>query len=145
MSEGVADCLFLFLLCIAEPILLGICAQKIYDRAGAFWGIIALGMNIGLLFFFEGQRASRLVGDTAAEVGTVMSLSAIVVLAVMEILRNGPPASNKNKSAINLHRGLFRIWIAMFGPWTLFCALAARSGARRVKHCFQPLYSLKIA
>src|SRR5437879_2379003 len=28
---------------------------------------------------------------------------------------------------------------------TLFCALAARSGARRVKHCFQPLYSLKIA
>src|SRR5438132_11390137 len=116
MSEGVADCLFLFLLCIAEPILLGICAQKIYDRAGAFWGIIALGMNIGLLFFFEGQRASRLVGDTAAEVGTVMSLSAIVVLAVMEILRNGPPSSNKHKSAINLRRGLFRIWIAMFGP-----------------------------
>jgi hypothetical protein len=130
MSENGAVVLFLFLLFIVEPILLGMFTRKIYNRSGIFWGLLSFGVNVGILIFFESHRVAHLVGDAAAEVGTVMSLSAIVILAGMEILRNGPPPSNKNKSAVNLRRGLFRIWIAMFGPWTAFCVLAFRDCAQ---------------
>src|SRR5215471_13254810 len=104
-KDGAAGLLLLFLLFILEPILLGICAQKAYDRAGAFWGILAFGMNMGILVFFEGHRVSSSLVDAATQVGTVMSLSAISILSFFEATRNGPGTTAEQKSPINLRRG----------------------------------------
>jgi hypothetical protein len=130
MSDGAVGLLFLVLLFLVEPISIGVCARKIYNHSGFFWGVLSFRMNIGALVFFEGHRASHLVGDTAAEVGTIMSLSAILTLAALEVLRKGPRGPAEDNSPINLRRGLFRIWITMFGPWTVFCALTFRDCAR---------------
>jgi hypothetical protein len=119
-----------FLLFIVEPILLGICVRKIYDRSGTFWGLLSFGINISILVFFESHRATYMGVDTYAEVGTIMSFSAILIPAVLEVLRKGPHARAEDGFPINLRRGLFRIWITMFGPWTIFCALAFRDCAR---------------
>src|SRR5437870_2756910 len=126
MSEQVAvGLLFLFLLCIAEPILLGMRAHKIYDRVGAFWGfgLLAFGMNIGILVFLESHLGASSLFDTATQVGIVMSLSAMSILAALELLRKGPEAPTQETSAINLRRGLFRIWAIMGGAWIVFCAI----------------------
>jgi hypothetical protein len=122
--------LLFLLLFIVGPIMLGICTRKIYDRSGIFWGLLAFGINVGILVFFETHRATYLVNDTAVEVGTVMSLSAILTLAVLEILRKGPRAPAEDNFPINLRRGLFRIWITIFGPWMVFCALTFRDCAQ---------------
>jgi len=42
------------------------------------------------------------------------------VLAILEALRNGPPATAQKDV---FRRGLFRIWILISGVWVILCAL----------------------
>ena len=113
----------LVLVCIVQPILLGICSRKIYRRTGVFSGILAVAMNIGMLVFFEKRVSALGLIDIAAEFGTVAGLSAILILAALEVLRKGPPATPAGTFPINLRRGLFRAWVLLSGPWIVFCAI----------------------
>lgn len=114
MNKDVGIGLLLFLLFIVEPILIGICARKIYDRAGAFWGLLAFGINIGILVFFESCLRSSSLFDTTAEIASVMGLSVIFIFSIFEAFRSGPH---------NIKRGVFRICITISAVWTVFVVI----------------------
>jgi hypothetical protein len=54
-NDGLLALLLLLLLFIVQPVLLGIAADKAYQRSGILWGILAFGINAGILAFFENQ------------------------------------------------------------------------------------------
>jgi hypothetical protein len=127
--------LFVFLLFITEPILLGICARKIYHRSGAFWGLLTFGLNIGILVFFDTHLRSSSLLDAAAQVGIVMGLSSISMFATFELLRKGPHTRTAETFSINLRRGLFRIWVSVSGPWLILCAFEFSQNCKRYAGC----------
>jgi hypothetical protein len=61
--------------------------------------------------------------EAATQVGTTMSLSAIAILAALEVLREGPQALAEENSPVNLWRGLFRVWATISGVWIIFCVI----------------------
>jgi hypothetical protein len=125
MTKDVAvGLLFLFLSFIVQPILLGVCVQKIYDRAGAFWGLLAFTINIGIFTFFEMHKSGQSLGDAAVEMGTTIFISTIFILALLEVLRKGPHTPTARSFPIHLLRGLSRIWLTIFTVWTVFCAIS---------------------
>jgi hypothetical protein len=125
-TEVVIGLGLLCLLFIVQPALIGVHAQRTYHRAGACLGILAFVLDVGILVFFETHRPSGLIFDFVAEAGTVVSLSAISVLAALEVLRNGPPARAEGTLRINFRRGVFRIWLLISGSWIAFCVIKFR-------------------
>jgi hypothetical protein len=117
-DELVALLLF-FLLFIVQPVLLGIAAGKAYHRSGTLWGLLAFGVSAGILAFFESQFSSRTMIESTYEVGTIVVLSAMIILTILGLIRNDP------QSTINrdfLRRGVFRIWSCVSAGWIILCA-----------------------
>jgi len=117
--DGAVTLLLCLVLFIVQPVLLAICAGKIYGRSGTIWPFLAFLMNVGILVFFESQLPSRSVADRADEVETIMIISAMFFLVSLELLRNGPPATAEKAF---LRRGLFRILVVISGGWIILCS-----------------------
>jgi len=112
----------LLLLFIIQPILLGAFVRKVHRRSGLLWGLLAFSMDVGTLVLFERHMAAQVFADAAAEVGTAIILSTIVIVAILVSLDGGPQTRAGAEPSINFRRGLFRIWVLISGSWIIFCA-----------------------
>jgi hypothetical protein len=119
MNRNDVIVLFLSALFLVQPVLLAIGARRAYHRSGILWVLLVFGMNIGILVFFESRLPGSMWVEAAAQVGTAMSLSAISILAVLEVLRKGLCAPAEENSPVNLWRGLFRVWSTISGVWII--------------------------
>ena len=118
-KEGVIALFLLLVLFVVQPVLLAIGAYKFYSRSGPVWGGFALVTNAGILAFLESRVGSHSSIEAADEVGTVMIISAMFSLVILELGRNGPqPTARKDF----FRRGLFRIWASISGGWVILCA-----------------------
>jgi hypothetical protein len=120
---------------VIQPILIGVYAQKIQDRAGVIWGLLAFVLNIVIDAFFEWHMTASIILDAAAEVGTAIILSTMVILAILVLLGGGPQAS-AGQDSINLRRGLFRIWILISSIWIIYCLTVYLYGCHSGYACF---------
>jgi hypothetical protein len=116
-KESTIALLLVFLLFVVQPVLLVIGARKAYRRSGTLWGLLAFVINAGTMAFFESQHRSPTIADGADEVGTIMIISAIFILTILELLKNGSPSTRKEL----FRRGVFRIWSTISGGWLILC------------------------
>jgi hypothetical protein len=117
-NDGLLALLLLLLLFIVQPVLLGIAADKAYQRSGILWGILAFGINAGILAFFENQFSSRSMIESTYEVGTIGIFSSMLIGAILELIHNDP------QSTINrdfFRRGVFRVWSCVSAGWIMLC------------------------
>jgi hypothetical protein len=115
--------LLLLLLFVMQPIMLGIYVTRVHRPGGLLWGIVAFGMDIAVLVFFELHMAAHTIADMAAEVGIAIILSTLSILAILELLEDGPKVKAGEDPLINFRRGLFRIWIFISGSWLIYCTI----------------------
>ena len=80
-------------------------------------------MDVAVLVFFELHMAAHTIGDMAAEVGTAIILSTLFILAILELLEDGPKVKAGEDPLVNFRRGLFRIWVSITGSWIVFCTI----------------------
>ncbi len=121
--DSVITLLFVFIQFVIQPVLIAIGARRMYHRSGTLWGLLSFGMNIGLWVFFDSRLRGFMWFEAAAQVVTIMSLSAISIFAALEVLRKGPHAPNEEGSPVNLRRGLFRVWTTISGVWIAFSVI----------------------
>jgi hypothetical protein len=121
---GVFSSILLILLpFVIQPILLRMYAQKIQHRIGIIWGLFALGMDIGIVVFFEMHLTAQLISDAIAEIGTAITMSTAVILIIFVIFQQDTLHTSAEDFPIRLRRGVFRIWISLTIPWIIFCAI----------------------
>src|SRR5689334_21969782 len=92
----------LFVLFVVQPVLLAVAAAKAYRHSdsGTLWGVLAFVLNAGIFAFFESQFSARGLIEGADQVGTIIIISAVLVLALLELTQDD------SHSAIN--KDLFR-------------------------------------
>jgi hypothetical protein len=110
-----------FWLFIVQPFLLGVYAQRGHRRNGTIWGLLTLGMNIGIIAFFEVHMPAYW-REAIAEFSLAELMSAIIIITTLALLRNHRSAAGRS-FATNLRSGLFRVWVVSSGLWLIVCAI----------------------
>ena len=119
-NDGVIALLLVFLLFIVQPVLLGIAAGKAYHRSGTLCGFLAFGINAGILAFFESQFRAGPIIEGADEVGTIIVISVMIILTILELIHNDPQCTINRDL---FRRGVFRVWSCVSAGWIILCAL----------------------
>ena len=118
-DDGMIAFFLVLVLFVVQPVLLAVAAAKAYRRSGTLWGFLAFVINAGIFAFFESQFNARGIIDGADQVGMISIISAVLILALLELKQNDP------QSAINkdlFRRGVSRVWACVSGGWIILCA-----------------------
>jgi hypothetical protein len=106
---------------IVQPLLLGVYARRGHRRSGTIWGLLSLGMNIGINAFFEMHMPANW-GEAIAEFSLAELMSAIIIITALALLSNHRSITARS-FATNLRSGLFRVWVVASGLWLIVCAM----------------------
>jgi hypothetical protein len=106
---------------IVQPLLLGVYAQRGHRRNGTIWSLLTLGMNVGIIAFFE-MHMPAYWGEAIAEFSLTELMSAIIIITTLALLRNHRSIAGRS-FATNLRSGLFRVWVVASNLWLIVCAM----------------------
>jgi hypothetical protein len=104
---------------IVAPVVIGIGARKIYCRSGALWGFLALLTNVGISVYFDNRLGFRSFQEAADEMGIVLIMGTLFMLAALELLRHLPQEA---ASKYVFRRGVLRVWASLAVAWIILCA-----------------------